>query len=197
MSETLQTLGFNVKTFFDLSYEKMVKVIKEFSYELNGADVVLIYYAGHGMQLNGENYLLPVDVVLKEGAKDLPFEGLNAGLILRILDYTNQENLNIIILDACRNNPFSSGTRNMGDGLAEIKPPNGTIVAYSTSPGSVAYDGDGEYGIYTEELVKQIVNPQRVEDVFMKTRLAVEKRTDGHQSPWELFRLRSVYYFKR
>jgi len=103
----------------------------------------------------------------------------------------------MIILDACRSIPFSSGTRGAGEGLAEIKPPTGTIIAFATSPGSVAFDGEGENGVYTTELVKQMNKAQRVEDLFMQTRLGVEKVTGGRQSPWELVRLRGIFYFKK
>jgi len=113
------------------------------------------------------------------------------------LEYTNKESLNILILDACRNSPYNTGTRGSGDGLAELKAPTGTIIAYATSPGSVAYDGEGNNGVYTSQLVKQLNKSQRVEDVFMQTRINVEQITDGKQSPWELFRLRSIFYFKK
>jgi hypothetical protein len=197
MTTTLTSLGFSVSTHVNLSYTDMIKAIKDFSYVLNGADIVLVYFAGHGMQFNGENYLLPVDITLKNGANDLPFEGINSTIILRILEYTNKESLNMIILDACRSIPFSNGTRGAGEGLAEIKPPTGTIIAFATSPGSVAFDGEGENGVYTTELVRQMNKAQRVEDLFMQTRLGVEKVTAGRQSPWELVRLRGIFYFKK
>jgi hypothetical protein len=197
MTTTLKGLGFEVATYTDLGYAPMIKAIKDFSYTLNGSDVVLFYFAGHGMQFNGENYLLPVDVALKNGANDLPFEAVNSSIVLKVLEYTNKESLNILVLDACRTTPFQIGTRSGGDGLAEIRPPTGTVVAYSTSPGAVALDGDGNNGVYTQELARQMTVPQRIEDLFMHTRVAVEKSTNGRQSPWELFRLRGVYYFAK
>jgi hypothetical protein len=197
MSTTLRGLGFDVATYTDVGYSQMIKAIKDFSYTLNGSDVVLFYFAGHGMQFNGENYLLPVDVALKNGANDLPFEAVNSNIVLRVLEYTNKESLNILVLDACRTTPFQTGTRSGGDGLAEIRPPTGTVVAYSTSPGAVALDGDGSNGVYTQELARQMTVPQRIEDLFMHTRVAVENSTNGRQSPWELFRLRGVYYFAK
>lgn len=164
MSTTLQDLGFEVFVHKDLNYRDMIKAIKNFSYELNGADVVLFYYAGHGLQLDGESYLLPIDTQLDKGIKDLRFEAINTSIIFRVMEYTNKNNLNMIILDACRNDPFTS-TRSAGLGLAEMNPPSGSLIAFSTSPGSVAFDGDTDNSIYTSELAQQMQVSQRVEDV--------------------------------
>jgi uncharacterized caspase-like protein len=155
----------------------------------------VVYFAGHEMQFNGDNYLLPTDISLQNGSNDLPLEGINSKTILKILEYTNTESLNILILDACRSSPYNTNTRGTSSGLAELKAPTGTIIAYATSPGSVAYDGAGNNGVYTSQLAIQLNKPQR--DVFMQTRLNVEAITNGKQSPWELFRLRSIFYFKK
>ncbi len=197
MQKTLTELGFEVYDYKNLSYTQMIDAIKNFSYELHGVDIVLFYFAGHGLQFNGSNYLLPVDVELKNGSMDLTFEAINSNIILKVLEYTNEDNLNILILDACRNTPFLEGNRSMGNGLVELKPPTGSVIAYATSPGSVAFDGEGNNGVYTLELTKQMVKPQRIEDVFMNTRINVEEVTNMEQSPWELFRLRGIYYFNK
>ena len=102
----------------------------------------------------------------------------------------------IFILDACRNNPFPTGKRSSGSGLAQIQPPSGTLIAYATDPGSVASDGDQANGLYTGELVKQLKISQRIEDIFMNTRNAVEKISGGKQRPWEEARLKGVFYLK-
>ncbi len=193
IDRTLHKLNFEVQAFKNLTHQKMMEAIREFTLVLNGADVVFFYYAGHGLQHNGNNYLLPIDAALKNGAQDLQFEAINAEIILKILEYTNKESLNVIVLDACRNNPYANWTRSAGGGLIELKPPSGSVIAYATSPGSVAFDGDGTNGVYTAALAEELLKPQRLEDVFMKTRLVVEKKTDGAQSPWELLRLRGVY----
>lgn len=102
----------------------------------------------------------------------------------------------MVILDACRNNPFPTGKRSSGSGLARVQTPSGTLIAYSTDPGSVASDGDRENGLYTGELVKQLKVSQRIEDVFMNTRNAVERISNGAQRPWEEARLKGVFYLK-
>ena len=197
MESTLSNLGFEVFRYDNLTHMEMMTSLRDFSVELNDSDVVFFYFAGHGLQHNGQNYLLPIDAKLKNGSADLQFEAINTDLIFKLMEYTNKESLNIMILDACRNNPFpNSTTRSTGTGLAEMKAPTGSIIAFATSPGAVAFDGDGNNGVYTEELAKQLMVSQRVEDVFMNTRIAVEKRTNDQQSPWELFRLRGVFYFK-
>ena len=107
----------------------------------------------------------------------------------------NKERLNLVLLDACRSNPFNTWSRGGGSGLAAGTTTNGIIVAYSTSPNSTASDGLGNNGLYTEELAIQLLTPQRIEDVFIKTRVAVEEKSMGRQSLWELARLRASYSF--
>jgi uncharacterized caspase-like protein len=111
------------------------------------------------------------------------------------MEFANDEGLNMIILDACRNNPFPSGKRG-GTGLARVNAPSGTLIAYATDPGAVASDGDGVNGLYTGELVKQLKISQRIEDIFMKTRNNVEKISGGRQRPWEEARLKGVFYLR-
>ncbi len=193
ISHTLQKLNFKVYQHKNLNRAKMMEAIRSFATQVTDADVVMFYYAGHGLQHQGNNYLLPTDVVLKNGPVDLQFETVNVEVIFNTIEYTNNESLNMIVLDACRNNPFSSWTRSSGTGLAELKPPSGSLIAYATSPGSLAFDGDGTNGVYTAALAQELLKPQRLEDVFMQTRLKVEQQTNGSQSPWELFRLRAAY----
>jgi hypothetical protein len=195
MASTLSSLEFEVVTLTNLSFKQMINSLKHFSTQVNKADVVLFYFAGHGLQINGTNYLLPTDVKFENGESDVPFESINLELVLKIMEYTNQKCLNMIILDACRNNPFKSWSRG-GDGLGEVKAPSGTLIAYSTSPGSLASDGTGENGLYTSVLVKHLTQSQRVEDIFMQTRIEVEELSKGSQSPWELSKLRGKFYLK-
>ena len=116
--------------------------------------------------------------------------------VLRTMELTNDEGLNMIILDACRNNPFPTGRRSGGSGLARVQAPSGTSNPFATDPGSVASDGDTDNGLYTGELVKQLRLSQRIEDIFMNTRNAVEQKSDGAQRPWEEARLKGVFYLK-
>lgn len=193
VAKTLRDLKFIVFDYKNLAREKMIEAIRLFTKEVAKADVVFVYFAGHGMQHQGVNYLLPIDVKLTNGPMDLQFETVKVDVIFNSLEFTNNESLNIIVLDACRNNPFSNWSRSGGTGLAEIKPPSGSLIAFATSPGALAFDGEGSNGVYTEALVDELKKPQRLEDVFMNTRIKVEKRTNGSQSPWELFRLRAAY----
>lgn len=194
MEKVLKGLGFKVTTVINGSYEDMKAAIYKYGDEIRDVDVSLFFYAGHGLEVEGINYLVPIDANISSSLdvklKTVPLTG-----ILRTIDYANEDGLNMIILDACRNNPFPTGTRG-GAGLAKTTPPGGTIIAYSTAPGSVASDGEGENGLYTGELIKQINSIQRIEDVFMKTRIGVEELSNGAQQPWEEARLKGVFYLK-
>lgn len=192
MSTTLEKLGFEVSSVIDGSYEDIKNAVYKYGDDIVDVDVSLFFYAGHGLEIDGVNYLVPVDAeinsILDVKQKTIPLTGL-----LNTVKYANDDGLNMIILDACRNNPFPTGRRG-GVGLAKSTPPSGTIIAYSTAPGSVASDGTGDNGLYTGELVKQLVIPQRIEDVFMRTRNLVEEISGGTQQPWEEARLRGIFY---
>jgi hypothetical protein len=194
MTETLKALGFEVMTVQDGSYESMKNAIYAFGDRIQEADVSLFFYAGHGLEVDGVNYLVPVDADIQSHLdikqKCIPLSG-----VLNTMEFANDEGLNMIILDACRNNPFPSGKRG-GTGLARINAPSGTLIAYATDPGSVASDGEGTNGLYTGELVKQLKVSQRIEDIFMNTRNNVEKLSAGKQRPWEEARLKGVFYLK-
>ena len=147
------------------------------------------------MEVDGTNYLVPVDANISS-ALDVKLKTIPMTGVLRTMELTNDEGLNMIILDACRNNPFPTGRRSGGSGLARVQAPSGTLIAYATDPGSVASDGDTDNGLYTGELVKQLRLSQRIEDIFMNTRNAVEQKSDGAQRPWEEARLKGVFYLK-
>jgi hypothetical protein len=193
MSETLKSLGFEVIKVLDGDYEKMKVAIYNFGDQIEDVDVSLFYYAGHGLEVDGTNYLVPVDANISS-ALDVKLKTIPLTGVLRTMEFTNEEGLNMIILDACRNNPFPTGKRSGGQGLARVQAPSGTLIAYATDPGSVASDGDKSNGLYTGELVKQMRVSQRIEDVFMNTRVAVEKVSNGSQRPWEEARLKGVFY---
>lgn len=195
MTEVLNSLNFEVLTYENLDYQQMRKAIRTFSDQVDQFDVSLFFYAGHGIQVDGKNYLIPVDAKL-DSKKDIAFEAIEVDKVLTILEHRDENSLNLLVLDACRNNPFRSWERGSGEGLSSITPPSGTLVAYSTSPGSFASDGYGDNGLYTSELIKQLNKSQRIEDVFINTRIAVEEKSGGNQSPWELARLRGVYFLK-
>jgi hypothetical protein len=193
MSKALTQLGFKVYKKRNVDYPKMQTSLKEFGNEVNNADIAIIFYSGHGIQIDGANYLLPTDVKLDK-KENVFFEAINVENVMAVLESNQKtDRLNIVILDACRNNPFCSWSRGGEVGLVGITPPSGSLIAYSTSPNSVASDGSGKNGLYTGELIKQLLKPQRIEDVFINTRIVVEKKSGGKQSPWELARLRGKY----
>lgn len=194
MSETLKGLGFEVTTLLDGTYEQIKKNIYKFGSSIRDVDVSIFYYAGHGLEVEGVNYLVPVDATIAS-ALDIKMKTIPLTGVLRTIEYANDDALNMIILDACRNNPFPTGRRG-GAGLAKETAPSGTLIAYSTGPGNVASDGEGENGLYTGELIKQMKVPQRIEDVFMRTRNSVEQISDGAQQPWEEARLKGIFYLK-
>lgn len=194
MEATLKDLGFQVLTVYDGDYENIKNAIYSFGDQISDADISLFYYAGHGLEVEGTNYLIPVDANI-QSALDVKQKSLSLTGVLRTMEFSNDEGLNMIILDACRNNPFPTGKRG-GSGLARVQAPSGTLIAYATDPGSTASDGDGANGLYTGELVKQLRISQRIEDVFMNTRNEVEKKSGGRQRPWEEQRLKGVFYLK-
>ncbi len=194
MSVALKSIGFDVTEVLDASFLEMRNALRNFEEKMYDADVVLCYYAGHGMQVDGINYLIPTDARLDK-KEHIKYETLEVNMITKVMELSAQQNrLNIVILDACRNNPFRSWSRGGDAGLVKIDPPNGTIIAYATSPNSVASDGDGDNGLYTGELIKQLLKPQRIEDVFIYTRVAVEEISNYQQTPWEQAKLRSAFY---
>lgn len=194
IGEVLKSLGFEIMKVENGSYEAMKNAIYAFGDRIQEADVSLFFYAGHGLEVDGVNYLVPVDADIQSHLdikqKCIPLSG-----VLNTMEFANEEGLNMIILDACRNNPFPSGKRG-GTGLARVNAPSGTLIAYATDPGSVASDGDGTNGLYTGELVKQLKVSQRIEDIFMNTRNNVEKLSGGKQRPWEEARLKGVFYLR-
>ena len=192
MSRALKDLNFEVTTVLDANYEKMRKSIIDMSEKVAVADVAVFYYAGHGVEVNGSNFLVPTDAKI-QSPQDIEQYSLEVDRVLKAMKYANDTNLNILILDACRNNPFPTGGRG-GAGLARVTPPSGMLIAYATEPGAVASDGAGENGLYTGELVKQMKVAQRIEDVFMNTRNNVEEKSNGGQQPWEEARLKGVFY---
>ena len=194
----LKKLGFEVMVYTDLGQNEMKTKIREFGTKLSkDRGVGLFYFAGHGLQLNGENYLVPVDAQI-EKEQDVEMESVNLKRILGEMDYA-QNDLNIVILDACRNNPFARSFRSSGsNGLATTIAPQGTFIAYATAPGSVASDGEGQNGLYTEELVKAIQAPSvKIEDLFKKVRQNVFQKSNKQQVPWENSSIFGDFYFKK
>lgn len=192
---TLRNLGFTVIKRVNTTKSELERVIYEFSRKLKEYDVALFYYAGHGIQVDGKNYLIPIDAKLVDKTA-VRFEAVAVNYVVNEFEYY-QDNTNIVILDACRDNPFRSWGRGGSRGFKAIPPASGTIIAFATSEGATAADGTGENGLYTKHLVKQLDVPQSIESVFKKTRIAVQNASNGKQSPQEWTKLTGDFYFKK
>jgi tetratricopeptide (TPR) repeat protein len=194
IAATLQALGFEVSSGVNIGQREMKRLIREFGQKLKGGGSGLFYYAGHGVQSKGRNYLIPIDAEIQSEA-EVEDSGVDVGLVLNYMDEA-QNGLNIVILDACRNNPFGRSFRSAAEGLAQVDAPTGTLIAYATAPGRVASDGTGQNGLYTSELLKQMRVPSvSVTDMFMRVRAEVMKQTGNKQVPWESSSLVGAFYF--
>ena len=194
MADALKRIGFSVSLKTDADQRTMEDAIRALGFELRKGGIGLFYYAGHGIQVQGRNYLIPIDANI-QSEPDARFEAVDAGRILSYMEDASNE-LNIIILDACRDNPFSRNFRSYKRGLAKIDAPSGSILAYATSPGKVAADGSGRNGLYTSKLLKRISQPGiPIELMFKNVRIDVVKASDGGQIPWESSSLISNFYF--
>lgn len=202
MAKTLETLGFQVTLQTNLSKTAMTKSIREFGVQLKErGGVGLFYFSGHGLQGGGNNYLVPIDADIQK-EEDIEFESVDIGRMVVEMEFA-QNPMNIIVLDACRDNPWGTKFRSSGSGAANgltaiPRVPTGTFIAYSTAPGSVASDGDGENGLYTQELLKAMQQPNvRIEDVFKQVRSVVRKKSSGKQIPWENSSIEGDFFFNK
>jgi uncharacterized caspase-like protein len=194
MAAALSTLGFDVASGINLSQPEMKRLIREFGQKLKAGGAGLFYYAGHGVQLKGRNYLIPVDADIQSEA-EAEDQGVDVNLVLNYMDDA-QNGLNLVIMDACRNNPFARSFRSAENGLAQVDAPTGTLIAYATAPGRVAADGVGTNGLYTAALLKMMRVPGlSVLEMFMRVRAEVMKQTGNKQVPWESSSLVGNFYF--
>src|SRR5713101_7017636 len=163
---TRKTLGFDVTSGINVNQRDMKRLIREFGLKLKTGGSGLFYYAGHGVQSKGRNYLIPIEADIQSEI-EVEDAGVDVNLVLGYMDDA-QNGLNIVILDACRDNPFARSFRSATNGLAQVDAPTGTLIAYATAPGRVASDGTGQNGLYTSELLKQMRVPEvSVTDMFM------------------------------
>lgn len=194
MAAALQSLGFTVVKKTNADKRVMIAAMDEFYNLLRTSDVGLFFYAGHGIQVDGRNYLIPVDAKVQTET-DVEFESVDAGRLLGKME-TAGNRTNIIILDACRNNPFARSFRSQTRGLARMDAPKGSYVAFSTAPGSTAADGTGRNGLFTENLLKNIRTPSlKIEDVMKLTRAAVASATSDQQMAWDSSSLLGDFFF--
>lgn len=199
ITESLKKSGFEVITVTDVDIRGMGRAILKFGKSLRsaGKDAVgLFYYAGHGVQSNGVNYLLPLAAEI-EAEADLDIEAINTSQILRQMELAGNA-LNLIILDACRNNPLIKSTGGIEGGLARITTSSGSLVAFSAAPGKVALDGVGVNSPYTQALSVEMLKPGlSIEKIFKNVRVSVEKQTDNKQTPWEESSLKDDFFFTK
>jgi len=182
VAEMLEQVGFTVCLRTDPTRRELIESIQAFGDKLNAA-VAVFYYSGHGAQVDSENYIIPVDAVVRTEA-DIPFEAV---AVARVLEHMRQRGsrLNIVLLDACRNNPFERTFRSSDRGFARMSAPPGTILSYATAPGAVAADGHGPHSPYTEALLSWIARPDIVVEALLKSvARAVQDATGGRQRPW-------------
>ncbi len=194
MAQTLRALGFEVLARENAGEKDLKRAIEEFGDRLRGGGVGLFFYAGHGIQVGGRNYLVPVDAQIRT-ERDVEIEAIDAARVLARMDEARNR-LNIVVLDACRDNPFGRSFRSSARGLAAIDAPSGTWIAYATSPGKLARDGEGANGLYTGELLQAMRQPGlKLEDVFKRVRQAVRTKTKGEQIPWEASSVEGDFFF--
>ena len=196
MSQVLDGLGFEVILVKNAGLVQLKKAIDDFGMKLSKYDVGLFYYAGHGLQSKGFNYFIPIDAELQSEAQ-VEFNCVRTDRLLALMENASNST-NIIILDACRNNPFErSWSRSAnGAGLAFMDAPSGSLIAYATSPGTTASDGYGRNGLYTSALLQHIKEPGlSIEEMFKKVRETVSEKSGKAQMPWESTSLLGNFYF--
>jgi uncharacterized caspase-like protein len=195
VAKTLNQLGFQVLLKTNLSQKSMIEALREYSNRLKEGDVALFYYSGHGMQVKGRNFLIPIDADIRS-EDEVPYLSFDVSQVLDKLEFARSR-VNIVILDACRNNPFIRTFRSARVGLAQMDAPGGTVVAFSTAPGSEARDGDADFGTYTRHLIAQLPTPGLpLEVMFRRVREGVRAETDNRQTPWEQSSLTGDFFFR-
>jgi len=197
VGEALGAVGFSVLRISDADQRGMRRAIQDFADRLHdaGADAVgLVYFAGHGVEVAGRNYLIPVGARIRRES-DVAIEAVAADEVLQIFAFSPNA-FNMLVLDACRNNPYARGFRSASRGLARMDAPTGTLIAYATSPGSVAVDGSGDNSPYSAALAEMIRQPGlTVEAAFKRVRVSVMASTAGEQVPWEASSLVGDFFF--
>jgi len=204
MAAALRTAGFSVIEALDADKHKFDGALRDFADQLSRADVALFFYAGHGLQVGLQNYLVPIDAKL-ERERDLEFEAVKLEFVLRQMEIDREGKTTIVILDACRDNPLARnlartmGTRSaaVGRGLAAAPTGLGTFIAYSTQPGNVALDGDGRNSPFTAALVKHMgARGRNLPAIMIEVRNDVVGVTGGKQVPWDHSALTGDFYFR-
>jgi len=203
VARVLKSLGFEVLLGLDLDKRAFDLKVRDFALALSQADTALFFYAGHGLQVSLQNYLVPVDAKIAR-ERDLDFEVVRLDFILKQMELEREGKTNIVFLDACRDNPFTEtlartmGTRaiSIGRGLAEVQTGVGTFIAYSTQPGNVASDGSGRNSPFAAALKRHLPEPARnLTNIMINVRKDVLDVTQGRQVPWDHSALTEDFYF--
>lgn len=191
MSKVLKNLGFEILYLKNGSLKDMKKTVRRFSNRIKDGGVGLFFYAGHGIEVDGKNYLIPIDADIPE-KNEVEYESLAVDMIIDKMEEAKNR-LNIVVLDACRNDPFS---RSGSGGLAQINNAKGMYIAFATAPGSVASDGSGRNGLFTKHLIYNMQQKDlELEKVFKKTRIGVLKESNERQMPWTSSSVSGDFYF--
>jgi|APCry1669189034_1035192.scaffolds.fasta_scaffold91883_1 hypothetical protein len=195
MGKELKVLGFDAQVLLDSNLKDLASAIQAYSGRIAKSKAVgLFYYAGHGVQLAWRNYLIPIDANI-DRVDDIPKQTFELNNMLLALNKA-QNPMNIIILDACRDNPFGKKLPTEQKGLSQFDAPNNSLLCYATAPGNVASDGAGANGLFTENLLREMRDPEaKIEDVFKRVRLKVRLASKGQQIPWESTSLEEDFYF--
>ena len=205
IGSALKRAGFDVILGIDVDKREFDTKVRNFADLLENADAAIFFYAGHGLQVSGRNFLLPIDARV-QSERDLDFDAVNLDFVLKQMELGRAEKTNIVFLDACRDNPFagnlarSMGTRSasIGKGLAQVDTGVGTFISYSTQPGNVALDGTGRNSPFTAALAKHVVEPDRnLTSVMIEVRKDVLAATGGKQVPWDHSALTGEFYFQK
>ncbi|MBP1628139.1 MAG: hypothetical protein H6Q00_2614 [Holophagaceae bacterium] len=194
MARALQACGFQVDLVLNADRKHMFQAVRDFGTRIQGGGVGLFYYAGHGMAVKGANYLIPVgtDIAAED---EVEIQALSVQTVLNKME-SARNRLNLLVLDACRNNPFARSFRSGTRGLTQMDAPAGSFIAYATAPGSTAADGSGENGLYTQHLLRAMHQPGlSVEQVFKKVRVGVKQDSRDQQVPWDSSSLTGDFYF--
>ncbi len=203
VATALRDVGFNLIMRENATQANMIDAMKEFWLRSRRSEARVLYFSGHGFQHRGRNYLVPVDLVI-DNEDDVPRKAASVDEVVEKLN-ENSRGVNVVILDACRTPPVAGSTRtrgplgatrSLGPGLAQVSAPQGTLIAFSTAPGAVAYDGLDGSSPYTRHLVEQLRMPgQSIEQLFKKVRIGVARDTGNKQVPWESSSLMGDFCF--
>jgi hypothetical protein len=196
ISSFLRSANFEVQDVRDANLSTLNSAIQSFSRKASNHEVVLIYYSGHGIEFNGRNYLVPVDASLASNS-DIPRSTIDLQGLLEKINRARPKTV-VAIIDACRNTPIFSNSRSASAGLSGMRPPAGTLIAFSAGPGQVALDGDGRNSPYTAALLQEMSVPNTpIELILKETRNEVNLATIGRQVPWYNSSLTGDFYFVR